>query len=78
VEENSKRSFSSIQGLASTTTLEIEADLEQFQIVIATIHTQMFDVYVQGLIYFSSTLESRFIQVSKLICIIHSMKQLST
>jgi hypothetical protein len=39
-----------VLGLASPTTLEIEADLEEFRVVIATTDTQMFDVYVQGLI----------------------------
>ena len=34
--------------MLASSTLEIKADLEEFRVVIATINTQLFDLYVQG------------------------------
>jgi hypothetical protein len=55
--------------MSDIATLEIKADLEELQIVIATIDTQMFDIHVQGLyFFFESLFQSVFVQVPKLIC----------
>ncbi|CAF4497379.1 unnamed protein product [Rotaria socialis] len=41
--------FMKTNNISTATTLEMEANLEQFHIVIATIDTQMFEVYVHGI-----------------------------
>ncbi len=75
--EEAKSEFFAIESLSGTTRFEMEADLEEFRVIIATIDTQMFDIFVQGLIFFGFVVEFLFIKVSKLMYIRHLMKPLS-